>query len=84
MPEIVEAAVEPALTEPAVLDGVRIAGELWLSDGVRAGTFNTLNGDKIYPLPPRRRAAGPVELRLRYRLGGGLAEFDARWGAGTE
>jgi predicted RNA methylase len=60
------------------VNGVRIMGELALTDTLWIGACNTLNGDKIYPLPDRR-VAGPVGVAIRYRMGAGLRELDIHW-----
>jgi predicted RNA methylase len=60
------------------VNGLRIMGEAALTGTLWLGACNTFNGDKIYPLP-HRRAAGPVGLAIRYRMGAGLRHLDIHW-----
>jgi predicted RNA methylase len=76
--ELVDTRVTAVVDGAAAVNGVRILGEAVLADGVDLGACNTLNGDKIVPMP-ERDVAGRVALRVRYRMGGGLPELDIRW-----
>jgi predicted RNA methylase len=60
------------------VNGVRIMGEAETTRGTWIGAFNTLNGDKVYPLP-QRRVDGEVSLAVCYRMGAGLRELDITW-----
>jgi predicted RNA methylase len=62
----------------ATVNGLRLRGTAILSAAAELGACDTLNGDKIIPLAPRT-VAGPVELDVRYEMGGGLAGLTARW-----
>jgi predicted RNA methylase len=79
-PVVEEVRAEPrfALASPGRVNGVRITGEMASPAGTWIGACNTLNGDKIYPLPARE-VAGEAALRVRYRMGAGLRELDIRW-----
>jgi predicted RNA methylase len=66
------------VSEPGEVNGVRISGQAGLTEDLWLGACNTLNGDKIIPLPARQ-VTGPVELAVRYRMGAGLAELDVGW-----
>jgi predicted RNA methylase len=76
--ELVDVRVTAVVDGGAPVNGVRIVGEAVLADEVRLGACNTLNGDKIVPVP-ERDVAGRVALRVRYRMGAGLPELDVRW-----
>lgn len=64
--------------QAATVNGLRVCGTAVLSATTELGACDTLNGDKIIPLVPRT-VSGPVDLDVRYEMGGGLASLDARW-----
>ena len=68
---------------PATVNGLRVCGTAILSATTELGACDTLNGDKIIPLPPRT-ITGPVELDVTYEMGGGLASLAAQWNAPAE
>ncbi|HEX6871724.1 MAG TPA: 50S ribosomal protein L11 methyltransferase [Micromonosporaceae bacterium] len=76
--EAVAARPRLPVTRPGWCNGVRIAGEMASPAGVWLGACNTLNGDKVYPLPPRE-VTGEVGLSVRYRMGAGLRELEITW-----
>jgi predicted RNA methylase len=62
----------------SMVNGLRICGTAVLTAATELGACDTVNGDKIIPLPPRT-VAGPVELDVAYEMGGGLASVTTRW-----
>ncbi|GAA0911309.1 50S ribosomal protein L11 methyltransferase [Virgisporangium aurantiacum] len=66
------------IPEPSTVNGLRICGTALLTPNIELGACDTLNGDKIIPLPPRT-IIGPVELDVSYEMGDGLASLVARW-----
>jgi predicted RNA methylase len=76
--ERVRRQIELEATGPGAVNAVRIMGEAELSPGRWLGACDTLNGDKVYPLPARS-VAGQVRLDVRYRMGAGLADLRIDW-----
>jgi predicted RNA methylase len=66
------------VADEVVVNGVRLSGVMSLSPTLEAGAFDSLNGDKIVPLPDRA-VRGTVELDVEFEMGGGLGTLDVRW-----
>jgi predicted RNA methylase len=66
------------VAEPGEVNGVRIIGRVGLTEELWLGACNTLNGDKVYPLPARP-VRGEIELEVSYRMGAGLRELQVHW-----
>jgi predicted RNA methylase len=75
---LVERRVTLRVDDARDVNGVRLMGEAESHPGTWIGAFNTLDGDKVYPLPPRR-VVGDVDLTVRYRMGAGLRELTIDW-----
>ncbi len=61
-----------------VINGLKISGVALLSPTQDLGACDTLNGDKVVPLP--ERVAGDHEvLEVSYTMGAGLGALSARW-----
>lgn len=66
----------------APVNGLRISGALSLSPTLTVGAFDSLNGDKILPLPART-VQGRVALDVAFEMGGGLGSLHASWSDNT-
>lgn len=77
-PTRVERRVQFDVTREMMVNGLRVAGVMSLSPTIEAGAFDSLNGDKIVPLP-ERTVRGSVELNVSYEMGGGLGSLRVNW-----
>lgn len=62
----------------STVNGLKISGTATLAPKLEVGAQDSLNGDKIVPLP-ERSVHGHVELDVSYEMGGGLGGLTARW-----
>jgi predicted RNA methylase len=62
----------------ATVNGLRISGVATLSPTLKIGACDSLNGDKIVPLP-ERRITGYADLDVAFEMGSGLGSLTAHW-----
>jgi predicted RNA methylase len=63
---------------PVTVNGLRVSGSVDLTPSVSVGAFNSMNGDKVVPVPPRQ-LNGRAELKVSYCMGAGLGSLSTSW-----
>ncbi|MFN8591101.1 MAG: 50S ribosomal protein L11 methyltransferase [Thermomicrobiales bacterium] len=76
----VEQIVDLLAIADGTANGVRLSGVTQLAPGLRLGSSNALNGDKILRLPEPipLRTGDRLSCRVSYVMGGGLSTFSCR------
>lgn len=75
--ENIDVTVDLKLERNRKANGIKISGILTLTDGIKLGSTNALNGDKIFPIEAIR-SVDFVKLRVSYRMGGGLGSLQVK------
>ncbi|MEO6095507.1 MAG: 50S ribosomal protein L11 methyltransferase [Fibrobacteria bacterium] len=76
----VNATFSLTASSTGVINALRLSARAHLTHGMPLGATNALNGDKIIPLPEATRveAGQTFRVRMRYRMGAGLASLQAQ------
>src|SRR3989344_1982768 len=59
------------LSKNSKINGLKISGQIFLTESLKLNSTNALNGDKIIAIQPII-AKSKVKLNIKYRMGGGL------------
>jgi predicted RNA methylase len=77
--ESVQCSLAFSVHDSIVVNGLQISGSVHLSPALTVGAFNSMNGNKIFPISTRRLHGGEYELQISYRMGAGLGSVSTRW-----